>query len=347
MSTTAKISQFLRWRDWGPGRLSVFWGLTLYIALAYHLGFSRYILVFLVYLPFAAAQAILGYVINEWGDRSLDRRLFKHNAFNGMTYLERILSLALVLVAAMVTGLPFLPRPGFLMLWLTWALLAAGYSLEPFRLKVHGLVGFLALLAAEWFLPVLITFAVFEVQGGIDMWVLAAALTISGAARELDRSSHNRLHSLTCKGMFTAEISAEKLQLLSRLTRIGEKIGVGLVIGLVLLRLDPTNQSLALELRLVLGSAYILWLLMAWRIGWRRSHDEAEQDSGPSTVGEEGSQLHTTFLAFAVPIVCGLACALSAPEYGLILGLFLVWKLVAGRPDFTRPLSQIRIWAGK
>lgn len=348
MSTLAQIANFLRWREWGPGKLSLLWGLSLYIALAYELAFEKYLITFLVFLPFAAAQATLAHVLNEWSDRELDRRQFKRNAFNGMTQLECILSISLVVIAAIITGLPFIPRTGVMMMWLAWAVLMASYSLEPLRLKTKGLVGLLVLLAAQWFLPVLITFAVFEAPAGVEMWVLVVAITVSGASLEITRQQSNRTRQMiTGTGTFVAGISDADMNHLRTIFHILDKLAIGLVIAVVVSTLENSSGNWFPMFSAILALPYALLVLVTLRNMARRREDNAASEK--HLVEDESSTglLHEAFVVFAVPVVAGTALAIQIPVYGFVVGGFVVYQLLANRPNLYRPLAEIRIRISK
>lgn len=341
MSPTSKILQLVRWQDWGPGKISLLWGLTLYIALAHDQAFEKYILALLVFLPFAMAQAAAAYVINEWSDRELDRRQFKHNTFNGLSSLEQLLTIGLVSVAALVTGIPFLLRQGFMLLWVAWALLAVFYSLEPLRLKKHGLVGFLALLAAQWFLPVLITFSIFEVRGGPELWVLASVITFSGGALELERARqrHSR-EVITGSGTFAAGLSSRGLARLSNVVRSLDVLAIGLYLTAVIQALKRAELAYAMALGAGLALPYAVLVLAKLKqiAGLEEETAEAADAAG---------LLHTAFNTFAIPLVAGLGATLRTPHFGFVLAFFLLWQFFANRPDFTGSLKTIGLRASK
>lgn len=341
MSPTAKILQLVRWQDWGPGKITLLWGLTLYIALAHDLAFEKYILTFMVFLPFAMAQAAAAYVLNEWSDRDLDRKQFKHNIFNGLSSLERLLTVGLVGVAALVTGAPFLLRPAFVLLWAAWALLAGCYSLEPLRLKKHGLVGFLALLAAQWFLPVLITFVIFEVSGGIELWALALALTFSGAALDLDRARLKRSRQvITGSGTFATGLSGADLDRLCRLVRILDILAIGLYLTSVTEALDREDLPYAGALGVGLALPYAVLVLAALK-NLTGLGDKSGDPSGAAGL------LHAAFTTFAIPVVAGLGAALRNPQFGFVLAIFLLWQYFVNRPDFTGSWKATRLRESK
>ena len=348
METVRQIAQFVRWRDWGPGKLTILWSLCLYIAIAYELNFSSFILTSVIFLIFAATQSALGYVLNEWGDRELDRRQFKHNSFTGKSSLECMLALTLILVAAAISGLPLALRPGFGMLWLAWAASAAAYSLEPFRLKTRGLVGLPVSFVAQWFLPVLITFAAFGVGGGRDMWLLALALTISGATLEIGHQRFDRMRDmLTRAATFAAGMQDVAIDRLYAAALLLDKFSIGLVVALVVTRLASLPARGALFLAILLGSGYILLLFFTLGASIRALRGGDLEDPYYSREPIIARLLHETLLNFGVPLVLGIAAALNDPYYAILLGVFLVWRVGLSRADWLWPLRAVRVKMNK
>jgi 4-hydroxybenzoate polyprenyltransferase len=344
MLTLSQISQFIRWRDWGPGKLTLLWAISLYLVVAYDIPFSQYILTFLVFIVFAATQSAMGFVLNDWGDRFLDRRQFKHNSFTGMTRLESILALTLICVAAVLSGLPLILRSGFLMLWIAWAFSTVAYSLEPIRLKTKGAVGLIASFVAQWLLPILITFAAFEAPGGRTMWMLAIALTISGAALEIGHQRLDRQRDmLTRAETFAVTLKDEKVDLLYAIALFLDKLAVGIVVALVALTLTRLETPWAQPMAYSLAAVYIV--LFFFTIGNVMVGIRGGEIVDPyySKSRNMGSLLHETLLNFGAPVLLALAATLQDPRYGFVLGFFIFWRIVISGADVIWPLRAIRI----
>lgn len=344
MSTVQQIAQFIRWRDWGPGKLTILWSLCLYIAVAYDLPFVSFILTFVVFLIFAATQSALGYVLNDWGDRELDRRQFKRNSFTGKSTLECVLALTLILVMAFVTGFPLAPRPGFAILWMAWAASAAAYSLEPLRLKTKGMVGLPVSFVAQWFLPVLITFAAFGVAGGVDMWLLAIALTICGATLEIAHQRYDRARDmLTRATTFAASLSDEAVDRIYTVALLFDRLAIGVVVAVVAYRLLPLETPWSSALAILISGLYGLLFLVTLPAAFRSIRTGVVEDPYYSSSHSVAQLLHETILNFFVPVVLGMAAILVEPYYAFLLGLFLVWRVVLGGADWLWPLRAARI----
>lgn len=351
MDTVKQIAKFVRWRDWGPGKITLFWGLSLYIGVVYEFPFDGFLMTFVAFLIFAATQSTLGYVLNDWSDRELDRRQFKHNSFNGKSQLESILALTLVLVTAFIAGLPLALRPGFGLLWFAWAATAASYSIEPLRLKTRGLVGLLVSVVAQWFLPVLMTFAAFQVAGGIDMWLLAGALTINGAAQELARQRAERARTLhTRTGTFAASLPAEKVNLIFAVALLFDKMAIGTVIAVVVANLIPISQSWSLHLAVLVAVIYaVLFMAILGRTfnHLRGAELKDPYRHNPSAGWSVDQILHGQVYTFVLPVVLAITATMRSPIYGVMLGLFFAWMAMCSSGNLRMTLKAVRIRSGK
>ena len=331
MDTAKQIATFIRWREWGPGKLTLLWVVCVYLGITYEISFDDFASTFVIFFCFAIAQAALGYVLNDWGDRDLDRRQFKRNAFNGKTRLESILALLLILIMAMVSGAPLLLRRGFGLLWATWAVTAAIYSLYPLRLKTRGLVGLVVVAVAQWMLPVMIAFAAFEVAGGADMWVLALGLTFSGMVWELGHQRFNRdRNRMTRTGTFAADLEQDKLNRTYALALVGDKLAVMVVAMVFLLALGISWSNWVLGIGLVLACAYLFFLGFALRDLWNSYRQGGCDDpyyGGGHSHQASFQALNNVLLTFILPGALGGVATLRSPLYALVLGFYLVWRI--------------------
>lgn len=346
LNTISDIARFIRWRDWGPGKMTVLWSLCLYIAVAMELPFDRFAITFIVFMAFAATQSALGYVLNDWGDRDLDRRQFKNNAFNGKSPLESTLALTLLLVMALVTGLPLVLRPGFGLLWCAWIAAAAAYSLEPFRLKTKGLVGLVVSAAAQWFLPVLITFGAFEAGGGLDMWILAMALTVTGVTLEIGHQRYDRSRDLVTRAeTFAALVSNRKIDRIYASALLLDKLTIGLIIAVNVFLLVSLQTRWTVALAFLLGCVYVLLVLVTLGKSLQALGGSKVDDPYYGNHSQRFTAvrlLHEILLNFGLPVVLGIAATVHSPLYAIVLGLFLIWRIVLGGADLRWPLRSLK-----
>ena len=208
----SQVATMTRWQDWGPGKITIFCSLSFYIAVAYRLPFYDFLLAFALFMLFASAQAAFGFIVNNWGDRDLDRSEGKYNPFNETSYLKGLSWLLSICAIAFLTALPLLRSRLFLALWALWLCTMTAYSLPPLRLKTRGFWGLLVSFLSQWSLPVLLAFCTFDRYGGWDMWLWAAALTVSGATLEVAHQRYDRERDLEADAItFGAGLSPERL----------------------------------------------------------------------------------------------------------------------------------------
>jgi 4-hydroxybenzoate polyprenyltransferase len=331
LSTIAQIARFIRWQDWGSAKITLVWSLSLYIAVAYELAFEKYALSLIVFLIFIFNQFALSFVLNNWGDRELDRREFKNNPFKGKTPLESVLILTLLAIIAFVSGLPLIFLNGFALLWIGWLTSAAAYSLNPLRLKTKGFGGVIASVAAYWFLPVLITFSAFEVAGNIDMWLLALAYAIIGITAEIGHQRFDRTRDrLANISTLASKISEQSVDRLYAASLFLEQVAVGLIVLVVVQVLRAGQDRWSLVLAFLIACSYLL--LFSLSIGKTVAATRKPSTEWPYYSRSQATQglLFEILLNLALPICLGVLAALRSPLFAFILGLYLVFRVVVG-----------------
>ena len=339
MSSGVRLFKFIRWQDWGTRTVSLIWTLGLYLAVAYDLAGYRFIQTFLVFLAFTLSQASFAYLINDWGDRDVDRKKFKHNAFAGLSQVESALIITLASLLAFACGAPFLPRTGFAELWLVWVVSVIAFSLEPLRLKTHGPVAPLIVVVAQWFLPVLLIFAAFQVVGGMDMWALAVAFCIHGLAIELERQCNRQSRDKnTGQDTFASKVSQDELETLYRWALTADKLAISAITLIVAWTLY--SRAFAILLVGVLVSLYVVLLLVLPRASLPAVADGTDdhyivQATSPSV------PVHRYILHLVLPTSLAFALLPRSQEYFLILLLaaliYVSWTGFQAGGLFTFP----------
>lgn len=155
------LLEFVRWKDWGAGKLPLLLGVCFYIGLAEQKSVPSYLLDCVLFALFASASSTYGYLVNDLGDVAIDQQQGKHNTFTNWPRQRAIWLLLGLTALAVGLALTFVERPWFLALWLIWLASSTAYSLPPLRLKERGSMGLLAPAVAQQTLPVLIAFAAF------------------------------------------------------------------------------------------------------------------------------------------------------------------------------------------
>ena len=341
-----EVGKFLRWRDWGPGKLPVALSVMIYIGLSNGLlpdGYGKQCILLIIA---AAVHCIFGYLVNEWGDRETDFLQGKKNVFRNSSRYVGWIVLPAILGIGLLSLHSFLALPMVLPLWLCWVFLSVAYSLTPLRLKGRGLAGLITSTAAQWTLPILLGFAVFGRFGGWDMTAIGAALSVSGAALEIGHQRHDRVGDQhTRLGTLGASLELASLNSLYRAVLWMDKVSVGVVILVLSAGLAPRFPSC--------GYAGPLWPLLlvycavfvpAFRESRKYVQRDGEEFADPyySQTRSANKLLHETIPNFVVPAYL-MALAVSVRhELAIVLLLFLVWRIVLGGADWRWPFKTVK-----
>lgn len=192
---TPRLIHFIAWRSWGLIRYNSVWqnvSALFYVGLARQWSGLDYIRDVLLFLILSLTGTAYGYLINDFADVELDARAGKPNVFHRMHRGRAVGVVAVACGAMLVCGLPFVRRPGFLPLWIVWALTATFYSLPPMRLKERGAVGLVATILAQQPLPAALAFAAF---GYLRTWgalVFIAYITLRGISSDVGHQMRDR-----------------------------------------------------------------------------------------------------------------------------------------------------------
>lgn len=343
-SWLSEILDFVRWRDWGPGKIPILCAVLYYVGLANDQVSASFTLDSFLFITYATVHSALGYVINNWGDRELDAAHGKPNAFVSLARSRAMVALATLMLLALLSGLPFLRRPMVLALWAGWAFFAMAYSLRPLRLKARGIWGLGFSFVAQWSLPVLLAFAALNQFGGWDMAVLTAAITISGATLEIAHQRWDRARdSSTNTGTLGNRAGAATLDRLYAAALLMDKVALGAILLTFAIRipfvtlgswsLSPVSPLLVFYVVLLAGALYEMTQAA------QRGECVDPYYSGGRSVAK---LLHETMPNLIVPgYLMALATAYQ-PINGLLLLTFLLWRLVLGRADWWWPLRAVR-----
>jgi len=347
MKVVSSIQRFVRWGDWGAGKIPVLCGVACYVGLVSDLASSvRFIADLILFVFFVFLQATLGYVANDWGDRELDALHGKQNAFADLTWSQGVTAFAVVLVLALLSGLPFVDRPAFLPLWITWATFALAYSLRPIRLKERGAWGLCAASIAQWSLPICWAFSVFGRFGRWDMIVVAVAVTASGATLEIAHQRWDRIRDVgTRTSTLGARMSTTRLDRMFAVAILCDKAAVGAVVATATLMLRPV-ALLAWTLRpgLPLLGLYAILVGLSLIEMARAWHRGVILDPYYSTERTASKLLHETFLNLILPIYLLSLATYAYLTNGLLLIGFVLWRVVLGGADWRWPVRALQAW---
>ena len=340
----SNIANFIRWRDWGPGKIPVLCTVSFYIGLANRQVSMTFIRDFILFIVFAVFHSALGYVVNDWGDRELDALHGKPNAFASLTNGQGLMALTGLLLIVGLSGLPFVLRPMVLPLWMGWVFFALAYSLRPLRLKERGAWGLTISSLAQWSLPTLLIFAAFNRFGGWDMIVFTLAITISGATLEVAHQRYDRVRDLSTQtGTLGSRIQATKLDQVLATALLMDKIALGAILVTVTAGLTPVNiGSWPLSPGLPLLGVYTVLFAAALYETIRSRQSGELLDPYYSSQRNATKFLHETLPNLVVPTYLIALATVSQPVNGLLLLAFLFWRLVLGQADWRWLLRKLQ-----
>jgi 1,4-dihydroxy-2-naphthoate octaprenyltransferase len=344
LSIMNHIGEFIRWRDWGPGKVSVFCIGLLYIGLAYHQLSTVFVFDFILFIIFITLQASLGYVLNDWGDRKVDIEQGKTNAFTKLSHVQGIMALGALCLLAFISGLPFVGRPMVLPLWIALVFLSIAYSLKPLRLKEHGAIGLVAAALAQWPLPIMLTFAVLNRFGGWDMIVFSVALTVSGATLEIAHQRFDRLRDISTQtATLGARMRTKKLNRLFSIALFLDKIALSAILVTITVGIKPvTIGNLKLSAGCPLLAIYALLFSFALYEA-NRSLKRGELLDPYYSSGRSASKLlHETLPNLIIPLYLMLLAAIYQPQTVILLFAFVLWRLVLGKADLLWPFRAFK-----
>ena len=336
MKYISQISVMTRWSDWGPGKVTILCSLGFYIAVAYHISFSSFLAPFTFFVVFASAQAALGYMVNNWGDRELDRMEGKPNPFNSISYRIGLFWIVSMVFLAFITAIPFINSPTFIVLWVIWLFSMTAYSLKPMRLKTRGFWGLLFSFCAQWSLPVLIAFSVFDNYGGIDMWIFAIALTISGGTLEVAHQRHDREKDLMSDAItFGAGINLHKLNRIYAVCIIADKFAILSISFLVVIAIFSFGYWWSNILSIFTIISVLLLFLFSLPEAIRAFYTEDIQDPYYSTSAISfGKRLHETVPNFILPMMLVIALSFNSWYFLSIFMFFIFWRVFLGKANW-------------
>ncbi|MBI4845904.1 MAG: UbiA prenyltransferase family protein [Candidatus Omnitrophica bacterium] len=353
MGVTLKdFEDFVRWRDWAPGKIPVFCTLLAYIALANRNLSHFFVFEFILFMLFASVHSALGYIVNDWGDRKIDKLHGKPNAFEKISHKKAMFILGLLIMLSIFTGLPFSSRPLFFPLWMAWAFFAVAYSVKPFRFKERGLCGLGVSAIAQWTLPILIVFAALERFGRYDMIVFAVVSSISGATLEIAHQRYDRKNDLSTKTKTCAvRLEGKKMDLLYSIAVFFDKIAICIVLITVLLGITRLDFSEGWQLvawkkllhPLIIG--YLILFFIALLETIRLAKKDIVMDPYYSTERTANKLLHETIPNLILPVYLLGILSIFQPVNAILLIVFLYWRLILGKADLLWPLRIIRgLW---
>jgi len=352
-----KLLTFITWRSWGLIRYNSVWQ---NVAALFYVGLARrwfgldYIRDVLLFLVFSLTGTAFGYLINDFADVELDRRAGKPNVFHEISRARAALVVAAAFGIMVACGWPFIRRPGFLPLWVAWALAATLYSLPPVRLKERGAIGLAATIVAQQPLPAAMAFAALGYLREWGALAFVAYITLRGVSsdvghqmrdRERDEAAGATTFAVRHGHRAIARIYALSLEL--------ETLLLGAVLAVLMVDAPPLRLArwmVAPAWPLLI--AYLILLPLTVGRAWvRLARGEWVDPYDESPTGPPRDLLHLIHHPFpTVLFPLYLAVWLTVyywPNVVFIVGLFFLYGLHdPNRWAGTWPVRMLRAWIG-
>ena len=186
---TGFVNRYFGWRNWSVLVYnSVLENLFVlfYIALRKEFDVFRFSVDFIIFLLYSMFCTTYGYLVNDLGDRELDKRQGKANTFANDSPLKASLVVWLFLLLSIAAGLRFVGNHLFLPAWLCWVFISTAYSLKPIRLKERGKAGLLFVVLAQRVLPTLLIFFAFQHYQWLDVVVITVYVFFRGLSSDIN-----------------------------------------------------------------------------------------------------------------------------------------------------------------
>jgi len=327
-TTFGRVKRSVRWPDWALSKIPKLCIVGSYMGLAHGQTSAKFLTDLLLFVfVFATSHSAYGFLVNDLGDREMDRRHGKRNTFLELGTKKGWALLAAVTAVMLLSGLPFVIRPGFVALWGLWWFVAVAYSLPPLRLKERGAVGIVVSSVAQVTVPVLITFAALGAGTRWERWIFILAMTLSGAVLELAHQRHDlRNDAQTGTLTLAVRMGQPKIDTVYSWALWLDRAAVGVVVAAVVLGSPPLvfkGHSTGLLTGLPL---LFIYLAALWgTIARLRTGPLIDPYYGRRPIAER--VLHDTLPNLFVPVFLLARLTWDSPIFVLGLVWFLVWRL--------------------
>jgi len=326
----------LRWKDWFFDKILSLILVASYVALVDRLFSFTYLGHLAILLIFAILSAAYGFLVNDLGDRDIDRRQGKLNAFLCLNPAQAPLMLAGLLLVATLITFPFWPQPGFLPLWFLWILVTTTYSLPPQRLKERGFWGVISPAVAQLVLPSLLFFAALGHLVKWDTMLLVVYFGTKGLAIALGQQKRDLDSDLrTQTRTFAVRVGHKRIAWSYAATLLIDQVFFVMTLILMFFQIPPLDWpgligKIPPALPLILG--YLPLVTLALRQRWVRGcftdpYFDPEKDIF--------NVLYAIFPAGIVPLYLVVLMSLHYPANLMVLVLLILW---------IRPSPQRLLW---
>jgi len=222
------INKYLGWRNWAVltyNSVAENMFAFFYIALIQRTDFFHFISDFFVFFLFSILCTSYGFLINDLGDRELDRLHGKANTFSDDSHVKALLIVLLFLGMSIPLGLYFINRYFFLLLWIVWIFIGTAYSIKPFRLKERGKTGLLLVVMAQRVIPALMIFSAFDFFAQYEFIALTIYIFFRGFSSDVNHQVQDYDNDVkTSTETFAVQTGSSKARVVLRVSLEIEKV---------------------------------------------------------------------------------------------------------------------------
>ncbi len=319
------ISKYFGWRQWAVLRYnSIFENLfILFYFIARKQFFTvSFFFTSIIFLLLSVSATSLGYLVNDYADRELDRLHGKQNTFAGDSDTTAKIILVLMLGLVVLFSLPFSGNMFFVGLLILWIFLALGYSLPPLRFKERGLTGLILVSIAQRLLPVWMLFTVFDFPFNLEIIILSIYILLRGITSDLNHQLQDYRHDV--------QTQTETAVVVKGHTKMNKAFGILLELekfALLVFLVHATVFSVkAADLKVILTTMLTVYLFLYGFSVWKKvfSKSRLGQNSNPY-IGKHIHQVaQLVFPNILLPVVLLIFLSVKNPVFSSFFVFYMV-----------------------
>ena len=318
----------------GLDKLPMYCVLLTYIAFS-AINLSNYLLKDLLYiLFFITIHLILEYVTNNWGDLGSEINKRQPNIFKNMSYFSSMFLFIFLLTVSVLSGLHFIYKPYFVIIWIIWTFIIAAYSLKPFRLKEKGFISIIFLTLAQWTLPTILIFTAVNQINDYNLLLFVIAFSIRGMTREIGFQRNERIYNLfSTTKTFALKTNPKKLDQLYKTLLFFDKLLLGII---TFIFITIINNQFNITIIILLLVFYIILFIFSY-IEIRKAIIKYQLlDPYFSSQKNVNKFLHKTYPNLILPTLLLILLSIQYPVTIAFLILFLIWQLIFGQAQLEK-----------
>ena len=318
-----EIKTNIRWKDWGIDKIPVLFSICFYLIFINGRSAQTNISDFFVFLFFSVVSTLYGFGINDYADLEIDRIHGKRNIFFYLSGYKKNIVLIMLSLFVLVSGLYFIRKPYFIVLWIIQLFIATFYSLPPIRFKERGTIGLIIPFFAQLVLPTLICFSIFgEVFSLVCLYFLIYSI-FKGGAYDIGHQFHDHiLDSKTNTTTFAVKHGKKIVLYLFNIFLVLERIFFLFILIMLLNTIRIDLQSFYFNPFFIALSIDIILLILVFMEEIRK---KSVVDPYFDDIRGLGNILHVIFPNVIFPLLILFALFFNDKYYLALLVFFIIW----------------------